>query len=43
MKFILKKDFGNYKNSDLENELFEIAKSPIINIDYKNIFLAYSR
>ena len=35
-------DFGNYKNSDLENELFEIAKSPIKNIDYKNIFLAYS-
>lgn len=38
----IKKNFRDIKYSDVENQLFELAKSSIIGKDYPNLFLANS-
>jgi hypothetical protein len=37
----IKKNFESIKYSDVDNQLFELAKSNIIGKDYLNLFLAY--
>ena len=36
----LKEKFGNLKYTDIENQIFQLSKSKIINVDYKENFLA---
>ena len=36
----LKEKFGNLKYTDIENQIFQLSKSKIINVDYKEKFLA---
>lgn len=38
----IKKNFGDIKYLDVDNQLFELPKSSLIDKDYPNLFLAYS-